>query len=223
MDNEVNKNQVNNNVDQRLQSKVAELAELRKRVASLETQIAAETEHPPFQPSGYYTAYYATTGFLLGSLGAMASLLFNVVGSVLTGKHPLELIRTYLTFPLGDQAFNLPPEQNGLMLAIGCCLYLGTGMVLGIPLYLALTRWAGGKSLTHRLLVATIVSLLIWVVNFYGILSWLQAEVIEMSPENLIVQRVPAWVAMATHLVFGWTMALVYPLGEYARYPDNAS
>jgi hypothetical protein len=234
MDNQVNK-QVNKNdvkksdVDQSIQSKVAELAELRKRVASLETQIAAETEHPPFQPSGYYTAYYATTGFLLGSLGAMASLLFNVVGSVLMGKHPLELIRTYLTFPLGDQALSLPPEQNGLMLAIGCCLYVGTGMVLGIPLYLALTRWGGGRSLSHRLLVATVVSLVIWVVNFYGILSWLQAEVIEMSAENLIVNRVPAWVAMATHLVFGWTMALVYPLGDYTSkpvrtsYQDNAS
>jgi len=55
----------------------------------------------------------------------------------------------------------------------------------------------------------------IWVINYYGILSWLQAEVIEMSEENLIIHRVPWWVAAATHLVFGWTMALVYPLGEY--------
>ena len=45
-----------------------------------------------------------------------------------------------------------------------------------------------------------------------------QAEVIEMSAENLIINRVPPWVAAATHLVFGWTMALVYPLGDYASY-----
>ena len=200
------------------QSKISELAELKQRVASLESQIAAETEHAPFRPPGYYTAYYATTGFLLGSIGAMASLLFNVVGSVLTGKHPLELIRTYLTFPLGDQAFNLPPEQNGLMLAIGCCLYIATGMVLGIPLYLALAKWSATDSLGKRLVVATIVSLIIWAVNFYGILSWLQAEVIDMSDENLIINRVPPWVAAATHLVFGWAMALVYPLGDYRSY-----
>jgi len=200
------------------ESKKTELAELRQRVASLESQIAAETQHAPFQPSGFYAAYYATTGFLLGSVGAMASLLFNVVGSVLMGKHPLELIRTYLTFPLGDQAFSLPPEQNGLMLAIGCCLYIGTGMVIGIPLYLALAKWGGRGSLAKRLVVATVVSLIIWVVNFYGILSWLQAEVIDMSAENLIINRVPPWVAAATHLVFGWTMALVYPLGDYASY-----
>lgn len=104
------------------------------------------------------------------------------------------------------------------MLAIGCCLYIGTGMVLGIPLYLALTRWGGGKSLAVKLVIATIVSVLIWLVNFYGLLSWLQPAVIEMSEENLILNRVPPWVALATHLVFGWTMALIYPLGDFTPY-----
>lgn len=199
-------------------AKESELIELKRRVNELESQIAAESDIAPFRPSGYYTAYYATTGFMLGIFGAMASLLFNVVGSVLTGRHPLEIIRSYLTFPLGDQAFNLPPDQNGLMLAIGCCLYLATGMFLGIPVYLALTRWGAGKSIGVKFMIATIVSLMIWVINFYGILSWLQPEVIDMSPENLIVNRVPWWVAAATHLVFGWTMVLVYPLGDFVPY-----
>ena len=201
-----------------IDAKQSELLELKERVADLETQIASEQRPTPFRPAGYYTAYYATTGFMLGIFGAMASLLFNVVGSVLTGRHPLEIIRTYLTFPLGDQALDLPPEQNGLMLAIGCCLYLGTGMLLGIPVYLALTRWAGQSGLGTKLVVATIVSLAIWVINFYGILSWLQPQVIDMSTENLIVNRVPPWVAAATHLIFGWTMVLVYPLGLYLPY-----
>jgi hypothetical protein len=200
------------------ESKQSELAELKQRVADLESQIAAEAGHTPFQPEGFYTAYYATTGFMLGILGAMASLLFNVVGSLLSGLEPLELIRTYLTFPLGDRAFDLPPEQSSLMLAIGCCLYLGTGMVLGVPVYLAIKRW-GGKLLSKKLVVATVVSLAIWLINFYGILSWLQPEVIkEISKENLIVERVPWWVAAATHLVFGWTMALVSPLGDFVPY-----
>ncbi len=204
-------------------SKKSELAELRQRIADLESQIVAEAKHVPFKPTGYYTAYYATAGFILGIFGGMTSLLFNIIGAVLTGKHPLELIRTYLTFPLGDQAFDLPPEQNGLMLAIGCCLYLGTGMVMGIPLYLALTRWGAGKSLAAKLMIATIASLVIWVVNYYGILSWLQAEVIDMSEDNLIYKRVPPWVAAATHLVFGWTMALVYPLGEFISHQSVPS
>ena len=91
------------------ESKKSELTELKQRVEKLEAQIAAETEYPAFRPAGYYTAYYATTGFMLGIFGALASLLLNVIGSFLTGKHPLEIIRCYLTFPLGDQAFELPP------------------------------------------------------------------------------------------------------------------
>ena len=41
---------------------------------------------------------------------------------------------------------------------------------------------------------------------YYGILSWLQPALVEMKPENLIVHRVPPWVAALTHLVFGWTI-----------------
>jgi hypothetical protein len=193
------------------------LADLQARVAHLEEQINAETA-APFRPQGYYAGYYATTGFMLGIFGAMASLLFNVVGSTLTGRHPLEIIRAYLTFPLGDKAFDLPPEQHGLMLAIGCCLYLGTGMLLGIPLYLALTRWGEGRSIVVKFVIASTAAIVIWVVNFYVILAWLQPRVVAKSTENLIINRVPWWVAAATHLVFAWTMVLVYPLGAFQPY-----
>ena len=112
-------------------AKESELAELKRRVSELESQIAAEAEYVPFQPTGYYTAYYATTGFMLGIFGAMAVCCSTSSARSLTGRHPLELIRVYLTFPLGDKAFDLPPEQNGLMLAIGCCLYLRHGHAAG--------------------------------------------------------------------------------------------
>ena len=35
---------------------------------------------------------------------------------------------------------------------------------------------------------------------------------------NWIVDTVPVWVGALTHLVYGWTMALVYPLGLYVPY-----
>ena len=111
---------------------------------------------------------------------------------------------------------------DGLILAIGCCLYLGTGMLLGIPVYLALTRFAreADSGLLLRLVVASVVSLAIWAINFYGILSWLQPLLIGGDPGNWITNPgyLPWWVAAATHLVFGWTIALLYPLGEYTPY-----
>ena len=75
-----------------------------------------------------------------------------------------------------------------------------------------------GKSTATKFVIATVVALAIWLVNFYGILGWLQPMVTKTSTENLIVNRIPPWVAAATHLVFGWTMVLVYPLGQYVDY-----
>jgi len=195
-----------------IEAKKKELDQLRRQTRQLEAELVEATPVATFQPSGYYATYYATVGFMLGLFGAMSSLLLNVVGSVLAGKHPLELIRVYLTFPLGDQALEM---ESGLALAVGCCLYFGTGMLLGIPMYMALARWADRGSLLKRLVVASVVSLAIWLVNYYGILSWLQPLLVEdMSPEHYIVKLVPWQVAALTHLVFGWTLAVLYPLGR---------
>lgn len=192
-----------------------ELGELQDRVRKLEAEIADAESRSPWQPSGYYTAYYATTGFMLGMFGAAASLLFNIVGAAMFEKHPLEIIRVYLTFPMGDKALE---TDTGLTLAFGCCLYLATGMLLGIPFYLALTRFTAESSVAGRLVLASVLAIAIWLVNYYGVLAWLQPMVVEMSKENLIVNRMPPWVAALTHLVFGWTMVLVYPLGLYVPY-----
>ena len=58
-----------------------ELEQLRLRMQQIETELAEEPREWP--PKTYYAAYYATTGALLGFVGAMTSLLFNIVGSVL--------------------------------------------------------------------------------------------------------------------------------------------
>lgn len=196
-----------------------ELSELQLRVKKLEGEIADAEPKPPWQASGYYTAYYATTGFMLGMFGAAASLLFNIVGAAMFEKHPLEIIRVYLTFPMGDKALD---TDTGLTLAFGCCLYLATGMLLGIPFYLALTRFTSNSSVGARLVFASVLAIAIWLINYYGVLSWLQPMVVEMSKDNLIVNRVPPWVAALTHLIFGWTMVLVYPLGLYVPYRQQA-
>ena len=209
-----------------LEAKLQELETLKAHVERLEAEIATARAGPGWRATGYYTTYYATAGFLLGSFGALASLLCNVVAAPLAGKSPLELIRVYLTFPLGGNALRLTEGQNvyaindRVIVAFGCCLYLATGMLLGIPVYMALTRFAATGGLVKRLIVASIVALLIWLVMFYGILSWLQPLLVEGDPGNWITNTnyLPWWVAALTHLVFGCTIALLYPLGVYKPY-----
>lgn len=198
------------------EAKLAELAALRERAARLEAELAAGAA-PRWQAKGYYGAYYATTGFMLGAFGAAASLLLNVVGSTLVGRHPLELIRVYLTFPLGEKALAFDFD-DGLVLTIGCCLYLGTGMLLGILFQMVLARFANGDrapSLSSRLAVASALAIVVWLVSYYGILSWLQPL---LFGGDWIVRSVPWYIGALTHLVYGWTMALVFPLGLYTPY-----
>jgi hypothetical protein len=209
------------------QEKLQELERLRAQVQKIEGELIKEEAERGWQASGFYSAYYATAGFMLGIFGAMTSLLANVVCAPIAGKTPLELVRIYLTFPLGEKALELTTKGqpvyvvgDGVILAIGCCLYLGTGMLLGIPVYMTIARFARGKGLLVRMLVASIVSLAIWGINFYGILSWLQPMLVGGDPGNWITNSnyLPWWVAAATHLVFGWTIAVLYPLGEYTPY-----
>lgn len=196
--------------------KERELAELRQRVEQLEGEIA-RLPPPSGRFPGYYTSYYATTGFLLGMFGAVASLLVNVIGSLfvtLPGgvQHPLRLIQVYLTFPFGERALDM---DKPLALVLGCCLYVATGSLLGIVFHLVLTRFTAEASFGKRLLVGTVFALTVWIVNFYLVLSWLQPL---LFGGRWIVDLIPPWVAAATHLVFGWTMVVLYPWGLYVPY-----
>ncbi len=211
------------------QNKLQELADLRQRLLQLESEVATSATEGQWPPKGFYLEYYATSGFLLGMFGAMVSLLVNVIGAPIAGKSPLELIRVYLTFPLGAKALELAAHDtsvyvigDGVMLAIGCCLYLGTGMVLGMPLYVALVRLTDNASVGYRFVIATVLSLGLWLINFYGILSWLQPA---LFGGNWITDPaiLPTWVAAVTHLVFGWTLAALYPLGRFQVYQQPTS
>jgi len=194
-----------------------ELAELRTRVAQLEAEVEQDEPPPTEWTRGYYLTYYATTGFFLGMAGAVTSLLFNVAGAALTGRHPLQLIRVYLTFGLGERALQLQLNDGdgGLTLIIGCCLYIATGMLLGVLFQVVLSRLADRDSLVKRLLIASLLGLAIWIVNYYLLLSWIQPL---LFGGNWIVTQIPPTVAALTHLVFGWTMALIYPLGKFEPY-----
>ena len=150
-------------------AKHQEFEQLRQKVENLERglgELSAEQTWPPKSPSW---AKQVTSGLLLGLLGAAAALLLNVVLAPLAGKHPLELIRVYLTIPMGaealsvaDAAQHVPTVGDGMILAFGCCLYFGTGILIGVPFQFALTRLVPNGAVRNRLAVATVLSLLIW-------------------------------------------------------------
>jgi len=207
------------------QDKQKTLDSLKAQVKSLEAELAASDIPRDWKPQSFYSMYYVTVGFVLGGFAAMVSLLFNVIGSTVAGKYPLEIIRVYLTFPLGEKALPLGSQtgaspfviDDGLILALGCCLYIGTGMVLGSLFHAVIARFAEDKSMAVKLIWGTALGTVVWFVNYYLILSWLQPS---MFGGNWITdgKYLPWWVALATHIVFGWSMALMEPFGAYVPY-----
>jgi hypothetical protein len=193
------------------EAKRLELERLRAQVLELERELALAPVpgEPEWPPRGFYGAYAVTTGFVLGALGAIASLLFNMVGSAIVNQNPLHLIQVYLTFPLGEPALQI---ESGLAMAVGCCLYLLTGMTIGIPFQYILTRWFDHASVGARFAVVTTLALALWAFNFYVLIGWLQPLLIG---GNWILDSIPWWVGASTHLVFGWTMLAVQPLGRF--------
>ena len=197
---------------------------LRRQAAELEARIAAREIPGDWTPARFYSAFYITTGFVLGAVAAMASLLLNVIGSTVAGQHPLQIIGVYLTFPLGAPALRLTTGEgtayvidDGMILALGCCLYIGTGMVLGTLFHCVISMLAERRSIGVRLLVGTLLGAVVWLVNYYLILSWLQPLLFggNWITDNALL---PWWVALATHMVFGWTMAMLNRYGVYVPY-----
>ncbi len=66
------------------------------------------------------------------------------------------------------------------------------------------------------------LALLVWFVNFYLILNWLQPMLFGgrwiTDPAVL-----PPWVAAVTHVIFGWAMVCLAPLGKFVPYQQPQS
>ncbi len=168
--------------------------------------------HATWPPKGYYFLWHVVVGMMLGSIGAAVSLIANIVGAPLFGQPSLQLIRVYLTFPMGEKALT---AEEGVLLTVGCALYLVTGAIYGIAFHLVMSAFFARSSVVVRFVVASVLGLALWVVNFYLILSWLQPTLLG---GNWILAMVPAWVAALTHLAFAWTMFVVEFWGRFEPY-----
>ena len=97
--------------------------------------------------------------------------------------------------------------ESGLALAVGCCLYFGTGMLLGIPIYLALTRSlallgyradaaSSGDQALGMLEQATTVES-----EVLGAIRYQQNEAILHTDTSLLPKRKLAWAAWNYHIL----------------------
>jgi hypothetical protein len=175
----------------------------------------------PWPETGYRARSHAKSGALFGAIAGCTSLLTNIVGSVLwpafSGheQHPLRIIQVYLTFPLGESALLL---KSGMLLALGCLLYLVTGILYGMLFEIVISYLLPHSKLAARLIACTILALGVWAINFYAVLVWLQPLLLG---GRWIIDLVPWWVAAVTHLIFGWTIALLYSVDNHKSNADK--
>ncbi len=180
-------------------------------IRQLEAESAGETGVRLGQPDGFYMIWHIVFGVMLGALGAGVSLAANFIGAPLFGEPPMQLVRVYLTFPMGEEALF---AGWGPLLAVGSILYVVTGSLYGIVFHLVMEWFFSDASRGKRWLVGSLFGLALWIVNFYLILSWLQPL---LQGDNWIVRMVPPWVAVLTHLTFAWTMIVGEGFSRFER------
>jgi hypothetical protein len=195
------------------EEKIIRIEELEAELASLMHDVEEETiikrSDESWPPKTFYWWYHITTGSILGSVGAIVSLFFNVIGSVLFDKHPFELIKIFMTFPMGGSAL---ASDSDVTLIIGIILYIVTGAFYGVIFEVLMYRFFSKSTRSARVAVAIALGLGIWIVNFYGILSWLQPM---LFGGNWILTMIPFWVAALTHIVFALAMVFI---GEWGHF-----
>lgn len=147
----------------------------------------------------------AAVGWAAGFLGASVSLGFNIAGAWLLGIEPLRLLRIYATIVEGPVALDVSRSDFFLSTLI---LHVATGWLFGAVFAIGAQRFCCSR-LRRYALAGAGYGIAIWLVNFYGILSWLQPL---LYGESFILTEIPIAVAALTHISYGLTVALVtYP------------
>ena len=169
-------------------------------------------ETRPWPPPGFYATFYIVAGLMLGTMGAINSFLFNLVGSFVVNQDPMLILRVLGTFFIGAKAL-VTDDMTFLMLVM--LTHLAVGALAGALFHLCLNLFWPGLAAFKLCLVSAGFGLLLWVVSFYGVLSWLQPLLVGQA---YILERMPIWVAASTHVIYGLTLGLLQPMGRFVPY-----
>ncbi len=192
----------------------SEIAKHRDAIARLEARLE-DIEGPkpsdPWPPEGFYLTYYVVAGLMLGVLGSLVSFLANVGGSILLGQDPLLFLRVYGTVFLGQEAL-VTQDLNFFMLV--AVVHFSVGAVAGAVFHVFVSLYTPEKALVTVGLGA-VYGLLMWVVNFYVVIQWLQTS---LYGQSYVLELMPIWVAIASHVLYGVTLGALQPLGRFVPY-----
>ncbi|HYA21095.1 MAG TPA: response regulator [Burkholderiales bacterium] len=159
-------------------------------------------------PTGFYLTFYIVAGMVLGIMGGLTSFIFNVVGSIMIEQDPMKILRVFGTFFIGADALT---THNLNFLILVLMVYLAGGAVAGAVFQVAVNRYFADRSIAYKILLAGAYGLALWIINFYGILSWLQPLHVGKA---YILEMMSFWTGGATHFVFGLTLGLLQPIWD---------
>jgi len=148
--------------------------------------------------------YFAAIGAAAGFFGSLVKLASNMAGASFLGMDPFKLLRVYGTIREGPQALTSSAAGSSLLDAF--LMHLVFGSALGAIFMLFMWRRRHTAGLVRFLSDGLVYGLVIWIVNFYLLLSWIQPLV---DGTAYIVQTIPWWVAFGSHALYGVTVALV--------------
>jgi hypothetical protein len=176
--------------------------------------LAKETEVIPAEVRAEAGISTFTVGSVAGFLGAITCLICNIAGALVLGVEPLRLLRIYATILEGRRALDI---SHADFFIAAFTLHIVTGILFGTIFALGARKFCAG--LQRYILTGAAYGIAIWLVNFYGILSWLQPL---LHGSAFILTEIPIAVAVLTHVSYGLTVALVtYVLQRDAMYPHQ--
>jgi hypothetical protein len=189
---------------------VREIELHRAAVAALEAELG-DTNGVTWPPVGFYLTFYVVSGAIIGILGSLTSFIFHVLGSLIVRQDPLLFLRVYGTVFLGAKALTTDDLNFFMLVAV---VHFSVGASAGAVFHVLVNWLVPDRPVLHVVLGA-VYGLLMWVVNFYVVLSWLQPLLVG---EAFVLQLMPIWVSALTHLIYGLTLGILEPLGRFVPY-----
>lgn len=194
---------------------IEELEGALARLAEAPGRTVAPAADPSWPPKGFYLTFYVVAGLLIGILASLVSFLFNVFGSLLIHQDPMKILRVYGTVFLGPQALTTDDLNFFMLVAI---VHFSVGAVAGAVFHVLVNYFVPERT-ALQVLLGALYGLLLWFVNHYVVIAWLQPR---LWGQAFVLELMPAWVAIATHVLYGVTLGALQRLGRFQPYRPAA-